>query len=64
METTTIKVKKPKNKRVVHNSDADDNVALLELAKSRRNGEFISGEEFRKYLNKLISEEYSSKENL
>ena len=64
METATLSVTKPVRERVESNSDAEDNAALLELAKSRRNGEFISSEEFRKFLRKLISEEYSSKENL
>ena len=36
----------------------------LELAKSRRNGEFTSGEEYRDFLNKLINEAYNNKKGL
>ena len=36
----------------------------LELAKSRMNGEFTSGEEYRNFLKKLINESYNKKKGL
>ena len=36
----------------------------LELAKSRRNGEFTSGEEYRDFLNNLINEAHNNKKGL
>ena len=63
METVTLRV--PKRGTVMINSNADDNAALLELAKSRRaDGEFTSGEEYRLFLNNLINEAQNRKKGL
>ena len=44
--------------------DNDDDAELLALAESRMNDEFTSGEEYKKFLNNLINETYSSKKSL
>ena len=44
--------------------DADDDAALLELARSRMNGEFTGGSEYRRFLKNCINELRSRKEGL